>query len=152
MNIETKLLSMGLELPEAPAPMAAYIPARITGNLIFISGQGPMVGGKPISTGKLGKELTLEDGKAAAKACALNLLAQLKKNLGDLDRVVKLVSLRGFVACADDFYEQPQVINGASELFAELFGDAGQHARAALGTNALPMNIPVEIELVAEFE
>lgn len=151
MKIEAKLAEMGIELPNAPAPLAAYIPVRASGNLVFVSGQGPLVNGKPVSTGKVGRELTIEEGKLAARACALNLIAQLKKYLGDLDRVVKIVSLRGFVACADDFYEQPQVMNGASELFAEIFGEAGQHARAALGTNALPMNIPVEVELVAEF-
>lgn len=150
MNIENRLTELGIQLPEAPAPMAAYVPVKRVGNLIFISGQGPVLNGTFPYIGKVGSDLTFEDGYKAARLCGLNLIAQLKKALGDLDNVKNIIHVKGFVASANDFYSQPQVVNGASELMAEVFGEAGKHSRSALGVNVLPMNIPVEVELIAE--
>ncbi len=152
MNPNESLKKLGIELPAAPTPIAAYVPTKIVGNLVFCSGQGPILNGKQMFTGKVGTDLTLEEGQQAARICALNLLAQLKNQLGDLNRVKQIVHLKGFVASASDFYQQPQVMNGASELFIEVFGEAGRHSRCAYGTNVLPTNIPVEVELVVEFE
>ena len=150
MNIENRLQELGIELPEAPAPFAAYIPARRSGNLVFISGQGSSFNGRETFQGKVGAELALEEGYQAARYCGLNLLAQLKKFLGDLDCVKGIVQVKGYVASADDFYSQPLVVNGVSELMIEVFGEAGRHTRCALGANVLPGNIPVEVELIAE--
>jgi len=149
MKIEKKLEEMGLELPEIPKPMANYVPAVRTGNLLFLSGHGPMKGTPP---GKVGKDLTLEVGYEAAKGTALCLISTIKNTIGDLDKVKRIVKLVGFVNCSGDFTDQPKVINGASDLFVEVFGDRGKHARAAVGMYQLPGNIPVEIEIVVEVE
>ena len=150
MKIENRLKELNIELPEAPAPLAAYIPCRRSGNLVFISGQGSSFNGRETFQGKVGAELALEEGYQAARYCGLNLLAQLKKFLGDLDSVKQIVHVKGFVASDANFYSQPQVINGVSDLMAEVFGEAGRHTRCALGANVLPGNIPVEVELIAE--
>jgi enamine deaminase RidA (YjgF/YER057c/UK114 family) len=150
MKIENRLKDLKIDLPEAPAPIAAYVPCKQSGNLVFVSGQGTAINGKDTYRGKLGADLSVEEGYQAARFCGLNLLAQLKKFLGDLDRVKALVNVKGFVASADDFTAQPQVINGVSDLMVEVFGEAGRHTRCALGTNVLPGNIPVEVELIAE--
>ena len=151
-QIEAKLKELGLTLPDAPAPAANYVPYVVTGKLVFIAGQvsrGP--GG--FVTGKLGKELTVAQGQAAAKVCALNLLAQLKAACGgELDRVVRCVKVGGFVNCLDSFQEQPQVINGCSDLFVQVLGDKGRHARFAVGANILPFNAAVEIDAVFEIQ
>jgi enamine deaminase RidA (YjgF/YER057c/UK114 family) len=150
MKIENRLKELHIELPEPPAPLAAYIPCKRSGNLVFVSGQGTAISGKEMFQGKVGAELTLEEGYKAARNCGLNLLAQLKRFLGDLDDIKQIVHVKGFVASANDFYSQPLVINGVSELMVEVFGEAGRHTRCALGCNALPGNIPVEVELIAE--
>ena len=147
MRIEQELEKMGFTL-RAPKPLAAYVPAVRTGNLVFTAGQGPNVDGKPKFTGKLGRELTEEQGYQAAQLCAVNCLACVKSVIGDLDKIEQVVKLLGFVASVDGFTRQPWVINGASELLIKLFGDPGKHARSAIGTNQLPMNIPVEVEIV----
>jgi enamine deaminase RidA (YjgF/YER057c/UK114 family) len=150
MKIENKLRELGIDLPDPPSPIANYVPCRQVGSMVFVSGQGPVINGRQIYTGKVGAELTVEEGVQAARLCGLNLLAQLKKFLGDLDRIKGIIHIKGFVACAADFAAQPQAINGVSNLMVEVFGEAGRHTRSALGTNALPTNIPVEVELIAE--
>lgn len=149
MKIEKKLEEMGLKLPEIPKPMANYMPAVRTGNLLFLSGHGPE---KSIPNGKVGSDLTLEQGYEAAKNTALCLISTIKNSIGDLDKVKRIVKLVGFVNCTEDFKDQPKVVNGASDLFVEVFGDKGKHARAAIGMYQLPGGIPVEIEIIAEIE
>lgn len=147
MRIEQELEKLGYFLP-TPKPVAAYIPAVRAGELVFTAGQGPTVDGKPKFTGKLGRELTEEQGYQAAQLCVVNCLACVKSLIGDLDKVEQVVKVLGFVACVDGFTRQPWVINGASELLIKLFGDRGKHARSAVGTNQLPLDIPVEVEIV----
>jgi enamine deaminase RidA (YjgF/YER057c/UK114 family) len=149
--VEARLRELGVELPVPPRPVAAYVPAVETeGRLVFISGQGPVVDNVPVIVGRLGRELTLEQGQQAAKLCAINLLAQLKAHIGDLDRVQRIVKLTAWVNSDDSFDQQPFVVNGASQFLEQVFGEAGRHARTALGTNALPFQIAVEAELVVE--
>jgi enamine deaminase RidA (YjgF/YER057c/UK114 family) len=150
MKIEGRLAELSIELPQPPKPMAVYVPWIQTGNLIFLSGAGPMRDGRPVYQGKVGTDLTLEQGQAAARLAALNLLANLKQAIGDLDRVVRIVKVLGFVRSDPEFAQQPEVMNGASELLETVFGDKGRHARSAIGTSALPRNIPVEVEMVVE--
>lgn len=147
-SIEQRLVELGIELPEAPQPIAAYVPVIRTGDLLFTSGTGPIVGGKPSVTGKVGSDLTVEEGYQAARQTVLNLLAVVKRELGSLDRVDRIVKVLGFVASAPGFNRQPEVINGASHLLEQIFGERGRHARSAVGTSELPLNIPVEIEMV----
>ncbi|MBF8193462.1 RidA family protein [Nonomuraea sp. K274] len=150
MTPEQKIQELGLTLPEVPAPVAAYVPAVRTGDLVYTSGQVPFVDGKLAGTGKLGADLTTQEGAALARICALNAVAAVKSEIGDLGRVVRIVKVVVFVAGDPSFAEQPQVGNGASELLTEVFGDAGRHARSAVGVAALPLNVPVEVELIAE--
>jgi enamine deaminase RidA (YjgF/YER057c/UK114 family) len=150
MTIEGKLKQIGVELPPVPKPLAAYIPAVRTGNLLFVAGQGPVLSGQMQYKGKVGKELTLEQGYEAAKICALNCLSIVKDEIGSLDKVNKIVKVVGYVASAPGFNDQPKVINGASEFLVELFGEKGKHARVAVGTNELPLDIPVEVEIIVE--
>jgi enamine deaminase RidA (YjgF/YER057c/UK114 family) len=152
MQIETKLKEMGVELPPAVTPVANYVPAVRTGNLIFLSGHGPLKEDGSLITGKLGSDLTTEQGYEAARRIAIGLLGSLKASIGDLDKVKRVVKLLGLVNCTADFADQPKVINGASDLFVEIFGEKGKHARSAVGTNALPSNIAVEIEMIVEVE
>jgi enamine deaminase RidA (YjgF/YER057c/UK114 family) len=147
MRIEQELEKLGFVLP-TPKPVAAYVPAVRSGNLVFTAGQGPMVDGKPKFTGKLGRDLTEEQGYQAAQICVANCLACVKSLVGDLDKIEQVIKVLGFVACVDGFTRQPWVINGASELLIKLFGDRGKHARSAVGTNQLPLDIPVEVEIV----
>jgi len=149
-DYEARLKELGLEIPELPPPAGAYIPAVQSGNLVFCSGQGPYQEGKFAYTGKLGSELSLEEGYQAARICALNCLAEIRSVIGSLNNIVKVVQVRGFIASTPDFFEHPGVLNGASELLIDIFGDAGKHARCALGTSVLPKNIPVEVEMVVE--
>ena len=149
MKIEVLLKEKGIELPEATKPVANYVTSVRTGNLIFTSGHGPQ---KHIPLGKVGKELTIEQGYEAARNTALCLISTLKDALGDLDKIKRIIKLVGFVNCAEDFKDQPKVVNGASDLFVEIFGDKGKHARSAIGMYQLPNGIPVEIELVVEVE
>lgn len=150
-RIEDHLKTLKIELPNAAAPMANYIPAVRAGNLLFVSGQICQWNGERRFTGKLGAEISLADGQAAARLCGLNLLAQAKRALdGDLDRIVRVVRLGGFVNAVPGFAEQPQVVNGASDLMVEVFGDAGRHARAAVGVGSLPGGAAVEVDAVFE--
>ena len=149
MRIEQELEKLGFVLP-VPKPLAAYVPAVRSGNLIFTAGQGPTVDGKAKFTGKLGRELTEEQGYQAAQICVVNCLACVKGLIGDLDKVERVVKLLGFVASVDGFTRQPWVMNGASELLIKLFGERGKHARSAIGTNQLPLDIPVEVEIVVQ--
>ncbi len=150
-EIEARLNELGIELPEAPSAAANYVPYVVTGNLVFVAGQVPFVDGELKYVGQVGKDLELEEAQAAARVCGLNLIAQVKAACdGDLDRVVRCVKLGGFVNSADGFERQPWVINGASDLLAEVFGDKGRHARFAVGSNALPLGVSVEIDAVFE--
>lgn len=152
MQVAKRLEELGITLPEPPVPVASYVPAVQTGNLVFVSGQGPTTAGKPVYVGRLGAELDIPQGQQAARLAALNCIAQLKAHLGSLDRVRRIVKVLGFVASTDAFEQQPLVMNGASDLLEQVFGDKGKHARSAIGTNKLPFNIPVEVELIAEVE
>jgi enamine deaminase RidA (YjgF/YER057c/UK114 family) len=148
---EERLEELGIALPEPAAPLAAYVPCVRTGDLVYVSGQVPLVDGKPGWTGRLGAGgLGLDDGAQAAQRCAVNVLAALKQELGDLSRVRRVVKVTGYVASDAAFTDHPKVVNGASELFAEVFGDAGRHARAAVGVAALPLGVPVEVEAIVE--
>jgi enamine deaminase RidA (YjgF/YER057c/UK114 family) len=131
-------------------PVAAYVPCVRTGSLVYVSGQVPVLDGKPSHLGHLGDNVDLEDGRAAARTCAVNVLAALKAELGELSRVRRVVKVTGFVASTPDFTDHPKVINAASELFGDAFGDAGRHARAAIGVAALPLGVPVEVEAIVE--
>jgi enamine deaminase RidA (YjgF/YER057c/UK114 family) len=150
-RIEAQLKNLKIELPNAASPLANYVPAVRTGNLLVVSGQVCQWNGERRYVGKLGAEISLEDGKAAARLCALNLLAQAKRALeGDLDRIRRVVRVGGFVNAVPGFTEQPQVVNGASDLMVEVFGEAGRHARAAVGVGSLPGGVAVEVEAVFE--
>jgi enamine deaminase RidA (YjgF/YER057c/UK114 family) len=148
--IEKRLAELGIVLPDSPGPMANYVSVQRADNLLFLSGSGPLKAGKPTITGRLGENVTVEQGYAAAREAALNLIATLKRELGDLDRVEQIVKVLGFVASTGDFYAQPSVINGASDLLVEVFGEKGKHARSAVGTNVLPFQLPVEVELIVK--
>ncbi len=151
MSAEAKLKSLGIELPIAPKPMGVYKPIVLSGNMAYLSGHGPLKSDKTLITGRLGEDLDVEAGFAAARQTGLGILSTLRGELGSLDRVVRLVKLLGLVRCTDDFDQQPAVINGCSELFRDVFGeDCGVAARSALGTNALPGKIAVEIEAIFE--
>lgn len=152
MIIENRLKELGYDLPETPTPLANYVPAVRTGNLFFFSGALPVRQGKPAYVGKIGGELTLEEGYDAAKITGLNLISQLKNQVGDLDKVIRIVKIQAFVASAPDFYQQPAVVNGASDLMAEVFGGKGRHARTAVAVPQLPLNVPVEVEMIVEVE
>ena len=152
-RIEARLAELGITLPAATAPVANYVPWAISGKLVFVSGQVGMQDGKPRYLGRLGDGMSVEDGYAAARLCGLNLLTQLKAACGgDLDRVKRVVRLGGFVNCAPGFTDQPKVVNGASDLMVEVFGEAGRHARAAVGAPSLPLGVAVEVEGVFEIE
>lgn len=148
MIIENKIKELGLIIPEAPKPVAEYIPAKKNGKYIFTSGQGPVKDGKFIFIGKLGREIGIEEGYACAKICAINCLATIKSIIGSLDQIDEVIKIKGYVNSMPDFYEQPAVVNGASELIVKIFGEKGKHARSALGTSVLPGNIPVELEML----
>ncbi|MFI7639120.1 RidA family protein [Nonomuraea sp. NPDC049400] len=150
MTPEQKIADLGLTLPEVPAPAGAYVPAMRTGNLVYTSGQVPFVDGKLQKTGKVGADLTTEEGAEQARICALNALAAVRAEVGDLQKVVRIVKVTVFVASDPAFTEQPKVGNGASELLAEVLGEPGRHARSAVGVASLPLDAPVEVELIAE--
>lgn len=150
MHPEEKLAELGLSIPEVAKPVAAYIPAIRTGNLVMTSGQIPVRGGVPIATGKLGGEVSLETGVEAAQQCTLNALAAVKAEIGDLALVKRVVKVVAFVASTPDFTGQPQVANGASELLGTVFGEKGIHARSAVGVSVLPLDVPVEVEITVE--
>lgn len=148
-SVSQRLAELGIELPPVPAPVASYIPAVRTGQLVFTSGQVPVVGGVLQATGKVGAEVTPEDAVGYARTCALNALAAVHALVG-IDSVVRVVKMVGFVASSPDFTGQPAVVNGASDLIGEVFGEAGAHARSAVGVTALPLDAPVEVELIVE--
>jgi enamine deaminase RidA (YjgF/YER057c/UK114 family) len=151
-NTESRMKEMGLALPEAPKPVAAYIPAKQSGNLVFTAGQLPMVNGELISKGLLGQDVEIDEANKAARICTLNALAAIKGLIGDLDRIKQIVRVVGYVASVPTFTQQPAVVNGASELLLEIFGENGKHARSAVGMAVLPLNASVEIELTVEVE
>lgn len=150
MRIESRLKELGIALPTAPKPVANYLPAVRAGELLFTSGVLPMKNGKLAYEGKLGKELSVKLGQEAARLAALNALAVVKQELGSLDNVARVVRLTGHVASAPGFVEQPAVLNGASDLLVAIFGEAGRHTRAALGAAELPLNSPIELELIVQ--
>lgn len=152
MNAENKLKKLGLGLPPAAKPVANYVSAVRTGDLVYLSGHGPLRNDRTMITGKVGTDLTIEEGYEAARRVALGLLGSLKAEIGNLDKVRRVVKLLGMVNCTPDFIDQPKVINGASDLLVKVFGDKGKHARSAVGMNSLPMNISVEIEMIVEVE
>lgn len=150
-TVEQRLKDMGITLPSPPAPAANYVPYVVTGNLVFVAGQVPFdTNGKIAHTGKVGAGATLEQAQAAAKLCAINILAQVRAAAGDLEKVVRCVKLGGFVACVPDFTDHPKVINGASDLIVAALGDRGKHARFAVGAPSLPLNSTVEVDAVFE--
>jgi enamine deaminase RidA (YjgF/YER057c/UK114 family) len=148
-DIEARLLTMGIRLPEPAAPAANYVPVTQSGRLLFVSGQLP-IGPEGLAKGKLGADFTVEQGQAAARLCAVNILAQMRRALGDLDRIARCVKLGGWVNCTPEFTDQPQVVNGASDLIVEALGDKGRHARFAVGAPSLPFGAAVEVEAVFE--
>ena len=152
VNIENRLGLIGLKLPDVPKPVAAYIPAKQSGNLVFTAGQLPMVNGELVSKGLLGQDVEIDEANKAARICTLNALAAIKGVIGDLDRIKQIVRVVGYVASVPTFTQQPAVVNGASELLLEIFGEAGKHARSAVGMAVLPLNASVEIELTVEVE
>ena len=147
---EERLTGLGLTLPTDTAPLAAYVPAVRSGDLVFTSGQLPRLDGELLATGKVGAEVSAERAKELAQVCALNALAAVKAEVGDLSNVRRVVKVVGFVASAPDFTGQPAVVNGASELLGKVFGEAGVHARSAVGVAALPLDVPVEVEMIVE--
>jgi len=149
-RIRTRLAELGLSLPPPVTPAGNYVPVVITGNLLFIAGQIPMIAGKPQFTGRVGHEVTLEQARQCARTCALNGLAAAELALGSLDRIERIVRLGVFVACEHTFGDHPEVANGASDLLGEIFGPAGRHVRAAVGAPCLPRQVPVEIEFVMQ--
>ncbi len=148
--IEEKIKELGYELPEAPKPLAAYVPALSINDLIFTSGQLPSIKGELKFKGKIGAELDIEDGAKAAEICALNCLSVIKSITGSLDKIEQIVKLTAFVNSADYFTDQPKVANGASELLGKIFGSKGKHVRSAVGVNELPLNAPIEIEMIVK--
>ena len=151
-KVESKLSELKLSRPDAPKPVAAYIPAKQTGNLVFTAGQLPMVNGELISKGLLGQDVEIDEANKAARISTLNALAAIKGVIGDLDRIKQIVRVVGYVASVPTFTQQPAVVNGASELLLEIFGENGKHARSAVGMAVLPLNASVEIELTVEVE
>jgi len=152
MNIEQRLQELEIELPSVPPAAGAYVPAVRTGNLVICSGQGPYKDGSFPYIGQVGKDLTIEEGYQAARISALNCLAEMCTVIGSLNKIKQIVNVKGYVNSAPDFHDQPKVMNGASELLLEIFGEHGKHARCALGTSNLPANIPVEVEMIVEVE
>jgi enamine deaminase RidA (YjgF/YER057c/UK114 family) len=152
VTAQERLAALGLVMPEVAAPLASYVPAIRTGDYVYTSGQLPMVDGKLMTTGKVGDEVSAEDAHSLARICALNALAAVASVSGGLPNIVRIIKVVGFVASAPGFTGQPRVVNGASELLGEVFGDAGRHARSAVGVSVLPLDAPVEVEAVVEVD
>jgi enamine deaminase RidA (YjgF/YER057c/UK114 family) len=152
VGAEDRLGALGIELPAAPAPVASYVPVVVSGAFAYVSGQVPLAEGAPLATGKVGADVDLEEAANAARRCALQVLAALRAELGSLDRVRRVVKVTVFVASAPGFTDQPKVANGASDLLGEVFGEAGRHARAAVGVAELPLGVPVEVEVIVEIQ
>jgi enamine deaminase RidA (YjgF/YER057c/UK114 family) len=151
-KIESRIQALGLTIPEPPQPVAAYVSAKRAGNLVFTAGQLPMVNGEVTLKGLLGRDVETEDAKVAARVCTINALAAIKGVIKDLDSIIQIVRVVGYVASVPTFIQQPAVVNGASELLLEIFGETGKHARSAVGVAVLPLNASVEIELTVEIE
>lgn len=150
-NVEERLKELGIDLSAGPEPMANYVSVQKAGDIWFFSGASPFENGKPVVFGRLGENLTTDEGYEAARLAGINLLAVLKRELnGDWDRLEQIVKVQGFVNSTTDFFEQPNVINGTSDLFVDVLGDRGRHARTALGTNVLPFRIPIEVEMIVK--
>jgi enamine deaminase RidA (YjgF/YER057c/UK114 family) len=147
-KIEARLSKLGIELPDAAAPAANYVPYVLEGNTLYIAGQVPFWNGELMHLGKVGADYSVEDAVAAARVCGLNLIAQARAAVGDLDRITRIMKIGGFVNSVSDFTQHPEVINGASNLFVEVFGDAGKHARFAVGAGSLPRGVAVEVDAV----
>ena len=152
MSPEDKLKMLGIVLPEAPSPLGSYVAVIRTGNLVFLSGILPFVDGKLLRQGKVGKDITIDDARVDAKRAVMNALAVLRSHIGSLNTVKRCIKITGYIASSPDFTEQPKVLNAASDLLYEIFGEAGRHARAAVGVTVLPLNAPVEIEFIFEVE
>ena len=152
MTPEEKLKSLGIELPELPGPLGSYVPFVKTGNLIYLSGMLPLKDGKLTATGRAGEKVTLEEAAEAARTAAINALAVLKSSAGSLESVRRCIRVEGYVSSADDFTDQPKVLNGASDFLFEVFGDAGRHTRTAVGVNVLPLDSPVELAFLFEMK
>ena len=150
MSPEDKLRELGIELLEAPSPLGSYVPVMRTGNLVFLSGILPLVKGKLLRQGRLGESVSLDEAKEDARIATINALSVLKAHIGSLDKIKSCVKITGYVASAPDFTEQPKVLNAASDLMFEIFGESGKHTRAAVGVNVLPLNSPVELEFIFE--
>src|SRR5476651_2333890 len=150
MKIEARLKELGIELPTPTTPMGSYVNAVRTGNLLYMAGKGPGLPGKPLPVGKVGRDFSIEQARGFARDTGLSILAAIKAELGDLDRVVRIVKVLGMVNATSEYGSQPEVINGCSDLFVEVFGDRGKHARSAVGMGSLPRGIPVEIEVIVE--
>ena len=150
---EENIMQFGINIPDMPAPLANYVPYKVLDNVVYVSGQGPVLNGDLIYKGKVNEDISIEDGIKAAELCCINIIAALKKSInGDWNRLDGFLKLGGFVNCNDDFYDQPKIINGASDLLVKIFGDQGRHARFAVGSNALPMNISVEIDAIIKIK
>jgi len=150
VGVDERLKELGIELPPVARPVASYIPVAVGGGLAFVAGQVPLEDGKPLAVGRVGEGISVEEGAALARRCALQALAALKEELGSLDLVRRIVKVTVWVASAEGFTQQPQVANGASDLLGDVFGEAGRHARAAVSAPSLPLGVPVEVELIAE--
>ena len=150
---EENIKQLGIIIPDMPAPLANYVPYKVSDNIVYVSGQGPAVNGELIYKGKVNEDISIEDGIKASELCCINIIAALKKSInGDWNRLDGFLKLGGFVNCKDDFFDQPKIINGASDLLVKIFGDQGRHARFAVGSNALPMNISVEIDAIIKIK
>ena len=150
---EENIKQLGIIIPDMPAPLANYVPYKVSDNIVYVSGQGPAVNGNLIYKGKVNEDISIEDGIKASELCCINIIAALKKSInGDWNRLDSFLKLGGFVNCKDDFFDQPKIINGASDLLVKIFGDQGRHARFAVGSNALPMNISVEIDAIIKIK
>ena len=152
-SFEENIMQLGINIPDLPAPLANYVPYKVSDNVVYVSGQGPVLNGDLMYKGKVNEDISIEDGIKAAELCCINIIAALKKSInGDWNRLDGFLKLGGFVNCKDDFYDQPKIINGASDLLVKIFGDQGRHARFAVGSNALPMNISVEIDAIIKIK
>mgnify|MGYP001284460709 FL=1 len=152
-SFEENIMQLGINIPDMPAPLANYVPYKVSDNVVYVSGQGPVLNGDLMYKGKVNEDISIEDGIKAAELCCINIIAALKKSInGDWNRLDSFLKLGGFVNCKDDFYDQPKIINGASDLLVKIFGDQGKHARFAVGSNALPMNISVEIDAIIKIK
>lgn len=152
-SFEENIMQLGIKIPDMPAPLANYVPYKVSDNVVYVSGQGPVLNGDLMYKGKVNEDISIEDGIKAAELCCINIIAALKKSInGDWNRLDSFLKLGGFVNCKDDFYDQPKIINGASDLLVKIFGDQGRHARFAVGSNALPMNISVEIDAIIKIK